>query len=321
MEYRSLGRSGVKVSPLCLGTMAFGQLATEEESFAIMDRALEEGINFFDTANIYGGKGKTESIIGRWLAQGGARRERIVLATKANGPMGDGPNDRRLSARHIRQACDDSLRRLQTDYIDLYQMHRIDRETPWEEIWQAMDLLIQQGKIIYVGSSNFASWNLMEGQKVAEQRNLLGIVSEQCRYSLLQRGCEVELLPCARSLQVGVIPYSPVGSGLLCGGNDSPAEKARRLAPRVWRHKEKLEDKIHRWEVFCAERGQPPAEMALAWVMANPAVTAPIIGPRTIGHLEGSLRALDIRLTVDDLAVMDEIFPGPGGEAPEAWAW
>jgi aryl-alcohol dehydrogenase-like predicted oxidoreductase len=220
MHHVRLGRTGLKVSRLCLGTMNFGPLTTEPDSFAIMDHALDLGINFFDTANVYGwrkGEGVTEQIIGRWLAQGGGRREKIVIATKVYGSMGDGANDRRLSAYHIRRACDDSLRRLKTDRIDLYQMHHVDRETPWEEIWEAMEVLVRQGKIIYVGSSNFAAWNLAQAQGAADARHFLGLVSEQSLYNLKDRKIELEVIPACRALGLGLIPWSPLGGGLLAG--------------------------------------------------------------------------------------------------------
>ena len=187
MEYTHLGRSGLSVSRLCLGTMNFGPEATEEVSHAIMDRALEHGINFFDTANVYGwrkGEGWTERIVGNWFAQGGQRREKVVIATKLYGSMSDWPNDTFLSARNIISACEASLRRLQTDHIDLYQMHHVDRDTPWDEIWQAMETLVRQGKVIYVGSSNHAGWNIAQAQETARNRHFQGLVSEQSLYNL-----------------------------------------------------------------------------------------------------------------------------------------
>src|SRR5690606_32021223 len=193
---------------------------SEPDSYAIMDRALEHGINFFDTANVYGwklGEGVTEQIIGRWFAQGGGRRDKVVLATKVYGRMSDWPNDRGLSARHIIQACEASLRRLQTDWIDLYQMHHIDRSTPWEEIWQAMEVLVTQGKIRYVGSSNFAGWHLVQAQEAANRRHFLGLVSEQCIYNLLTRHVELEVIPAAQAYGIGIIPWSPLQGGLLGG--------------------------------------------------------------------------------------------------------
>jgi aryl-alcohol dehydrogenase-like predicted oxidoreductase len=216
MEYTQLGRTGLKVSRLCLGTMNFGPHSTEAESFAIMDRALELGINFFDTANVYGGKpgeGITEGIIGRWLAQGGGRREKIVLATKVFGGMGEWPNESRLSAYHIRRACDESLRRLGTDHIDLYQMHHVAREAPWEEVWQAMEVLVGQGKVLYVGSSNFAGWHIARAQGAAAARNFLGLVSEQSLYNLNARMIELEVVPTCRAYGMGIIPWSPLAGG------------------------------------------------------------------------------------------------------------
>lgn len=323
MEYTHLGRSGLKVSRLCLGTMNFGPLISEADSFAIMDKALESGINFFDTANVYGqrrGEGVTEGIIGRWLAQGGGRREQIILATKVYGSMGDGPNDRGLSAYHIRCACEDSLRRLQTDHIDLYQMHHIDRETPWEEIWQAMEQLVREGKILYVGSSNFAGWHIAQAQGTAAARQFMGLVSEQSLYNLSARMIELEVIPACRAYGLGLLPWSPLGGGLLAGALQKASE-GRRASQDIQEAVEKHHAQLETYESLCRELGEKPAEVALAWLLQNPAMTAPIIGPRTLEHLEGSLRALEIELSEDVLARLDEIWPGPGGEAPEAYAW
>ncbi|MCX7847766.1 MAG: aldo/keto reductase [bacterium] len=323
MKYVHLGRSGVRVSRLCLGTMNFGPHTDEPSSFAIMDRALELGINFFDTANVYGwkkGEGVTEQIIGRWLAQGGGRRDKIVLATKVYGVMGDGPNDARLSAVHIRKACDDSLRRLQTDRIDLYQMHHVDRETPWEEIWQAYETLVQQGKVIYAGSSNFAAWHIVQAQHAARERHFMGLVSEQSKYSLLARTIELEVIPACRAYGIGIIPWSPLAGGLLAGGV-SEAREGRRASKHVQDNLAQERARLERYEALCARMGEKPADVALAWLLKNPAVTAPIIGPRTLEQLEGSLRALDLDLNDEVMKELDQLFPGPGGEAPEAYAW
>jgi len=323
MEYTHLGRSGLKVSRLCLGTMNFGPLTSEADSFAIMDKALESGINFFDTANVYGwrkGEGVTEAIIGRWLAQGGGRREQIVLATKVYGSVGDGPNERGLSAYHMRYACEESLRRLQTDHIDLYQMHHIDRETPWEEIWQAMEQLVGEGKILYVGSSNFAGWHIAQAQGTASARQFMGLVSEQSLYNLSARMIELEVIPACRAYGLGLLPWSPLGGGLLAGALQKASE-GRRAAEHVQEAVEKHHAQLEAYESLCRELGEKPADVALAWLLQNAAVTAPIIGPRTLEHLEGSLRALEIELSEDVLARLDEIWPGPGGEAPEAYAW
>src|SRR5579884_3804909 len=297
MDYRHLGRSGLLVSPLCLGTMNFGSETPEVDSFAIMDRAVDAGVNFFDTANGYGG-GETERILGRWFAQGGGRREKVVLATKVYGNVaGEWPNDSRLSARHIRDACEDSLRRLKTDHIDLYQMHHVDRDTPWEEVWQAMDLLVAQGKVIYVGSSNFAGWHVAAAVEAARHRGSLGLVSEQSLYNLLSRTVELEVLPACRAYGVGVIPWSPLGGGLLGGVLDGAAGSGgRRADPGLQRRIESLRPQLEEWEKLCAEMGEAPADVALAWLLAQPAVTAPIIGPRTLDQLEGALRAPEVRL-------------------------
>jgi aryl-alcohol dehydrogenase-like predicted oxidoreductase len=323
MKYVRLGRTGLRVSPLCLGTMNFGPYASEAESHAIMDKALALGLNFFDTANVYGwktGEGVTEQIVGRWFAQGGRRREQVVIATKVYGRMGSAPNDQRLSARHIREACDASLRRLQTDYIDLYQMHHVDRDTPWEEIWQAMELLVQQGKVLYVGSSNFAAWQIVQGQEQAARRNFLGLVSEQSLYNLTMRTLELEVLPACRAYGIGVIPWSPLASGALAGvlGERGAGRRARDLVTeKIVKHRTQIEA----WERFCLDLREDPANVALAWTLANPAITAPIIGPRTMEQLTGALRALEITLDEQAMKQVDEIWPGPGGAAPEAYAW
>ena len=250
MKYSSLGRTGLKVSRLCLGTMNFGPQTSESDSFAVMDRALEHEINFWDSANVYGGRGGTEEIIGRYFAQGDGRREKVVLATKVYGDMGDWPNTSRLSALHIRRACEDSLRRLQTDYIDLYQMHHVWREAPWEEIWQAMELLVQQGKVLYVGSSNFAGWHIAQANEIAKNRHFLGLVSEQSLYNLNARTVERDLLPACESYGVGVIPWSPLGGGLLGGILDKPSEGRRGgMDKQIEDNRKKLEP----WEALCKE--------------------------------------------------------------------
>ncbi len=323
MEYTRLGRTALKVSRLCLGTMNFGPLTTEPDSYAIMDKALELGINFFDTANVYGwklGEGVTEQIVGRWFAQGGGRREKVVLATKVYNKMGEWPNESRLSALHIRKACEDSLRRLKTDYIDLYQFHHIDRDAPWEEIWQACELLVQQGKVIYVGSSNFAGWHIARAQEAAKARNFLGLVSEQSLYNLNARMIELEVIPACQSYGLGLIPWSPLAGGLL-GGVLQKITEGRRASDRMQESIEKNRAKLEAYEAFCKELGEHPADVALAWMLRNPVVTAPIIGPRTADQFTGSLRALEIKLSDEAMKKLDEIFPGPGGAAPEAYAW
>ncbi len=324
MKYRNLGRTALRVSELCLGTMNFGPNTPESDSHAIMNRSLELGINFFDTANRYGGDkgaGATEEIIGRWFAGEGARREKVVLATKLFGAMTDWPNDGRLSARHIRLACEDSLRRMQTDYIDLYQMHHIDRTAPWDEVWQAMDTLVQHGKIVYVGSSNFAGWHIAQANETAAKRGSLGLISEQSHYNLLTRTVELEVLPACLHYGVGVIPWSPLAGGLL-GGVLSKQDSLRRQSDQSLRRIEKLRPQLEQWEALCAEVGEEPAAVALAWLLRQPGVSCPIIGPRTMEQLDGaSLRAMDLDLDADVVRRIDAIFPGPGGTAPEAYAW
>jgi len=323
MNYTNLGRTGLKVSKLCLGTMNFGPQTTEADSYAIMDRALATGVNFFDTADVYGwklGEGITEQIVGRWLAQGGGRREQIVLATKVYNKMGEGPNERGLSAYHIRKACEDSLRRLQTDHIDLYQMHHIERTTPWQEIWQAMEQLVREGKVLYVGSSNFGGLHIALAQFAAEKRNFLGLVSEQSLYNLNARMIELEVIPACREFGLGLIPWSPLSGGLL-GGALQKAEAGRRADERTQATIDKKRPQLEAYEAFCRELGEAPAHVALAWLLHNPVVTAPIIGPRTLAQYEESLRAVELQLSAETLAKLNEIWPGPGGEAPEAYAW
>lgn len=323
MEYIHLGRTGLSVSRLCLGTMNFGPLTDQETSFAIMDRAHEVGINFFDTANVYGRqihRGATEEIVGRWFAQGGGRRERTVLATKLYGDMGEWPNDGRLSALNIKRACDASLRRLQTDYLDLYQMHHVDRATPWDEIWEAMETLRHQGKILYVGSSNFAGWHIAKAQAAAERRHFLGLVSEQSIYNLLVRDTEREVLPAAQDYGLAVIAWSPLAGGLLGGVVRKERQGKRRLEGRA---KEILDSKraqVEAYEDFCGGIGAEPSVVALAWLLSRPAVTAPIIGPRTMEHLEGALGALELDLDGPAQGRLEEIFPG-FKPAPEDYAW
>jgi aryl-alcohol dehydrogenase-like predicted oxidoreductase len=323
MQYTHLGRSGALVSRLCLGTMNFGPQTSEPDSFAIMDRSLEHGINFFDTANVYGwklGEGVTEQIVGRWLAQGGGRRDKIVLATKVFGRMGEWPNHSRVSALSIRRECEGSLRRLQTDHIDLYQMHHIDRDVTWEEVWQAMEQLVREGKVLYVGSSNFAGWHIAQANEIARSRHFMGLVSEQCIYNLMKREVETDVLPAARAYGLGVIAWSPLFRGVL-GGALQKVEAGRRANPDVQKTINENRDRLERWEALCREAGERPADLALAWLLAQPGLTAPIVGPRTGEQLDGSLRALDIEITPDLSQRLDEIFPGPGGPAPESFAW
>jgi aryl-alcohol dehydrogenase-like predicted oxidoreductase len=329
MDYTHLGRSGVSVSRICLGTMNFGSYTEPADAHTIMDHALEHGVNFFDTANTYGrprAEGVTESIIGDWFAGAPGRRDRVVLATKLYGGKGDWPNDRFLSAVNIRQACEASLRRLQTDHIDLYQMHHVDRQTSWEEIWEAFTVLRTQGKVIYFGSSNFAGWHIAQAQEAARRLGAFGIVSEQSLYNLVERTVELEVLPACQAYGLGVLPWSPVQGGLLTGmlARQSAGSQSGRRRSGDGRAAEMLGDRreqIAAYEDFCAELGQPPAEVALAWLLHQPAVTAPISGPRTLEQFQGAIRASELSLDEKALGRLDEIFPGPGGAAPEAYAW
>ncbi|MEU3409841.1 MULTISPECIES: aldo/keto reductase [unclassified Streptomyces] len=331
MEYTQLGRTGLKVSRLVLGTMNFGPQTDEADSHAIMDAALDAGINFFDTANVYGwgeNKGRTESIIGNWFAKGGGRREKTVIATKVYGNMdADGatvwPNHDKLSALNIRRAVDASLKRLQTDHIDLYQFHHIDRSTPFEEIWQAIDVLVQQGKILYVGSSNFPGYKIAQANEAAARRaGTIGLVSEQCLYNLAERRAEMEVIPAAQDYGLGVIPWSPLHGGLLGGVIKKEVQGGRRASGRA---ADTLKDpaaraQIQAYEDLLDKHGLEPGEVALAWLLTRPGVTGPIVGPRTAGQLESALRAVELELSEELLTGLDEIFPGPG-PSPEAFAW
>ncbi|MEV6005946.1 aldo/keto reductase [Streptomyces sp. NPDC051976] len=335
MKYTQLGRTGLRVSRLVLGTMNFGSYADESDSHTIMDTALDAGINFFDTANIYGTdehKGLTEEFVGSWFAKGGDRRDKVVLATKLYGTMTPGtpwheeawPNHHKLSALNIRREVEASLRRLGTDHIDVYQFHHIDRATPWDEIWQAIDVLIAQGKILYAASSNFAGWHIAQANETAARTGRVGLVSEQCLYNLAERRAEMEVIPAAREYGVGIIPWSPLGQGLLGGAlrkeregggtRTSVGRSARGLGDPV------VHERVRQYEDLLAKHGLEPGEVALAWLLTRPGVTGPIIGPRTAGQFDSALRAVDLELTGELLDALDEIFPGPG-PSPEAFAW
>lgn len=327
MKYTQLGRTGLKVSRLVLGTMNFGPHTDEADSHAIMDEALDAGINFFDTANVYGwgeNKGRTEEILGTWFARGGDRRDKVVLATKVYGnmaPEGDPwPNHDKLSALNIRRAVDASLKRLQTDHIDLYQFHHIDRDTPVEEIWQAIDTLIQQGKILYAGSSNFPGWKIAQTNETARRLGSYGLVSEQCLYNLAERRAEMEIIPAAREYGLGVIPWSPLQGGLLGGvlRKEREGGSAKRSVDRL--KDSTIREQIQAYEDLLAKHGIEPGEAALAWLLTRPGVTGPIVGPRTSEQLESAVRAVELELSDEVLASLEEIFPGPG-PSPEAFAW
>ena len=330
IEHRRLGKHGALVSNICLGTMNFGWHTDQDESYKIMDRALELGINFFDTADVYGWggeQGDTEEILGRWFALGGGRRDAVVLATKVFNPVRRKANlaepntdGRSLSAYKIRKHCEGSLKRLQTGHIDLYQMHHIDRDCPWDETWQAFAQLQNQGKVVYVGSSNLAGWDIATACQEASKRGLMGLSSEQSIYHLNNRTVELEVIPACRYYGLGLIPWSPLAGGLL-GGALQKLESGRRTSDESKDEIEKNRAKLERYEALCKQLSEPPAAVALAWLLHNPIVTAPIIGPRTVGQLESTLRATEIKLDGDTLKKLDEIFPGPGGEAPKAYAW
>lgn len=337
MEYTQLGRTGLKVSRLVLGTMNFGGQTDPGTSHALMDAALDAGVNFFDTANIYGTAehaGLTEEVIGSWFAKGGDRRDKVVLATKVYGDMTPGkpwntpswPNHSGLSAVNIRRAVDASLKRLGTDRIDVYQFHHVDRSTPFDELWQAVDVLVQQGKILYAGSSNFPGYKIAQANETAARggRLGLGLVSEQCLYNLAERRAELEVIPAAQEYGLGVIPWSPLHQGLLGGALRKEADGTG-ARTNTGRSAAGLADpavraQVQAYEDLVAKAGLEPGEVALAWLLTRPGVTGPIVGPRTRDQLDSALRAMDLDLSPELLAGLDEIFPGPG-PAPEAFAW
>jgi aryl-alcohol dehydrogenase-like predicted oxidoreductase len=322
MDYTRLGSAGAVVSRIALGTMNFGPVIGREESYSILDLAVENGINFIDSADVYGGRpwgdqpGQSEELLGNWM-QARSNRDSLVIATKAYGPMGQGRNDRGLSALHIRAAVDASLRRLQTDRIDLFQMHHIDRAVPVDEVLDAFTILQAQGKIIYLGSSNFAGWNIAQYREHATTRNQLPIVTEQSVYNLAQRLLELEVVPAAQEYGMGILPWSPLASGQLGGvlrkSDRSRSQDLDRLGER--------RTQIEKYERYAEELGVDPAVLAISWLLHQPVVTAPIIGPRTAGQLTSALGALDLSITAEQLRALDEIWPGPGGQAPEAYAW
>jgi aryl-alcohol dehydrogenase-like predicted oxidoreductase len=323
MEYTHLGRTGLAVSRIALGALKAAAPENLPGAHALMDRALEHGINYLDTSNIYGlqdGDDWSENVIGRWLAQGGGRRERTVLATKLYQAQDDWPNHGRLSALHIRQACDDSLRRLQTDHIDLYQMHHVDRAAPWEEIWEAMEVLRAQGKIIYAGSSNFAGWHIARAQEKADTRHFLGLASEQSIYNLAVRDIEREVIPAIQAYGLGLSAWSPLHRGIL-GGILAGEKAGRPRSPRISAGQlDRLRPQLTQYEDLCAELGHPPARVALAWLLQRPGVTSAIVGPDTTEQLDDTVAALDVRLDDQARARLDDIFPGYR-TAPEDYAW
>ena len=330
MNYTRLGRSNLKVSRVCLGTMHFGRVTPEDEAFRIMDRALEMGINFFDTANVYGGNGLTEEVIGRWFAQGGGRREKVVLATKVYGQMVSDPwpnEEGGISAYKIYRQAQDSLRRLQTDHIDLYQVHHIDRTITGAEFWGTFERLIADGDVLYVGTSNFPGWGLAKYQSIANQRGLLGIVSEQSMYNLLCRYPELEVLPAALEFGIGVIPYMPLAGGLLTGKKRSVEGSRTAQVEGEYGISVRDNERLEAFSALCTELGEKESVVAIAWTLAHPAVASPIVGVRTVQHLDGLERAAELELSAETLQRLDEIFPLNEGRplrtapAPEAYAW
>ncbi len=314
MAYRVLGRTGVKVSALCLGTMNFPNPSGEKESVEIMNRALDGGINFFDTANVYN-QGESEKIVGKTLKENG-RRDEVVLATKVYGTMGEGPNEGGVSRYHIIKACENSLRRLQTDHIDLYQLHRPGLTVPQDETLRAFDDLVRAGKVRYIGCSTHPAWMVMEALATSEKYNLARYVSEQPPYNLLDRRIENELVPLAQKYNLALLPWSPLAGGILAGRYNDPknypdgsrAAKGEWFARRVNQAGIEVARKV---EKMAAERGLTITQLSLLWVKDQPGVTAPIIGPRTLAHLEDALGILDQRLDEADIPIFDElVHPG-----------
>lgn len=320
MKYTYLGKTGLKVSRLCLGTMNFGPTTDEKEAHKIMDAALDAGINFIDTANMYGfrpdtgfnQRGLTEEIIGRWFAKGEGRREKTVLATKVFAPMNDpydGPNDcSGYSAYKIRRHLNASLRRLQTDHIEIYYMHGYDPHCTWTETWGAFEREINAGKIDYIASSNFSLENLIDAQRTADERHFLGLVAEQHRYNLLERGIEADYLPMAEKLGIGVVVFSPLMGGMLSGSivnGITAGGRSTKFAQKL--SKEQLAT-LTAYSALCKELGESESNVALAWILRNSAVTAPIIGPRTLEQFESSLRAVEIDLPDDFVNELDQLF-------------
>lgn len=311
MDYRALGRSGVKVSPLCLGCMNFPDPSGKEESIRIIHRALDAGVNFIDTANVYNG-GRSEEVVGEALK---GRREQVVLATKVHGKMGEGPNDRGNSRYHIMRQVEASLRRLQTDHIDLYQLHRPDPDTPMDEQLATLTDLVRQGKVRYIGTSTFPSWQLCESLWISDVQRLERFVCEQPPYSIFCRSTEREVLPFCREHGFGVIPWSPLAGGWLSGkyrkGQDLPA--GSRGARRDWdmgspEAQQRL-DAVEKLVDLAQEHAATLSQFALAWVLDHPAVTAPIIGPRTVDHLEDNLGALEVEISEETRRRVDEVVP------------
>ena len=314
MQYRNLGRAGVKVSPICLGTMMFGGPADEAESVRIMHQALDEGVNFFDTANMYTA-GRSEEIVGKAIAD---RRERVILATKGRQPVGEGPNDRGASRRHLMQALDASLKRLNTDYVDIYYNHAPDYDTPIEETLRAMDDMVRSGRVHYIGCSNFRAWRLCEALWTSDVRNLHAFCCVQPLYNIVNRDIEVELLPLCQEHGIGVVSYSPLARGILTGkyqpGEPFPAgSRASRNDKRI--QQAELRDASleisQQIAAHCAEKGVAPSQFALAWCLANPILTSVIVGPKNVEQLTDNLGCFEVTITDEDEAFIDGLVP-PG---------
>ncbi len=321
MDYKNLGRTGLKVSRFCLGTFNFYHVTPENEALELLDKAESMGINFIDTANIYGKetsyRGAVEDLLGQWFLKKKGRRDAVVLSTKVFGAMGTAPNQNGLSAYHIRQACEDSLRRLKTDHIDIYQMHHFDKATPIEETWQAFEILIQQGKVLYIGSSNFSAGQIYKTQFAAERKGLPGLASEQSIYNLMERRVEFEVIPAIKDIGMGFNPWSPLAGGLLAGTSQK-AETGRRALPHKQQEIQLHYETLNKFKQLSSELNAKPSQVALAWLLHKDYVTAPIIGPRNSVQLEDNIQSMEIKLSTEVLDRLDNLWPGPG-EAPDCY--
>jgi aryl-alcohol dehydrogenase-like predicted oxidoreductase len=321
MEYRNLGKCGVKVSPLCLGTMTFGEAdensfmhkigADEETSFQIMDRALAAGVNFFDTADVYGQDGLSERIVGKWFDKSG-KRDEVVLATKFRFRMGDGPNNTGAARRRIARSCEDSLRRLGTDRIDLYQVHMQDIDTPEEETLRALDDLVRAGKVLYIGCSNYAAYRLTNSQWISKTEHIERYVTLQAQYSLITRDIETELVPACRDFELGIMPWSPLGGGFLTGKYEKGKGPAAGSRFEKWKDRYDSFDNDRNWKILDAvqavakETGASVAQVSLAWLLHKPQVTSVIFGARSVDQLEDNLKAAEVKLTDGHMLALDE---------------
>jgi aryl-alcohol dehydrogenase-like predicted oxidoreductase len=316
MDYVQLGSTGLKVSRICLGTMTYGSkkwrewVLEEEESRPFIQRALEAGINFFDTADVYS-LGASEEILGRALKDFGSSRDRLVIATKVFNPMGDDPNQRGLSRKHIRHAIDESLRRLGTDYVDLYQIHRFDPETPMEETLEALDEVVRDGKALYIGASSMYAWQFAQMLAISEQNGWARFVTMQNHYNLLYREEEREMNPLCVAEGVGLIPWSPLARGVLAGNRKAQTTRSRTddFAQKLYKGTEQADQQVlDRLEELSKARGVPQAQLALAWLLHQPGLVAPIVGASKPHHLDDAIASVKVKLSAEEIARLSESY-------------